>query len=49
MQHIKHLLLIFTFISLSICWWDKGHMLVSQIAWNHLTNTQRISPRDKLN
>ena len=30
-------------------WWDKGHMLVSQIAYNHLTDTQRTTPRDKMN
>lgn len=30
-------------------WWDKGHMLVSQIAYNHLTATERIAPRDKFN
>lgn len=30
-------------------WWDKGHMLVSQIAWNHLTDTNRTQARDKLN
>lgn len=30
-------------------WWDKGHMLVSLIAYNHLTDTQRTTPRDNLN
>jgi hypothetical protein len=32
---------------LATAWWDKGHMLVSQIAYNHLTATDRIALRDK--
>ena len=41
--------LLFLLAVLSLAWWDKGHMLVSRIAWNHLTDTNRIEPRDKLN
>lgn len=36
-------------ILLATAWWDKGHMLVSQIAYNHLTNTNRAALRDKFN
>ena len=27
-------------------WWDQGHMLVSQIAYEHLTDTQRETNRE---
>ena len=36
-------------LATSLAWWDKGHMLVSQIAWNHLTDTSRQAYRDQLN
>jgi len=26
-------------------WWDQGHMLVSQIAYNHLADTNRQTQR----
>ena len=39
----------FLLLALSLAWWDKGHMIVSQIAWNHLEDTSRTGPRDKLN
>jgi len=28
-------------------WWDKGHMLVSQIAYNYLADTKHETARDK--
>ena len=28
-------------------WWDQGHMLVSQIAYDHLTDTQRETNREQ--
>lgn len=36
-------------VLLANAWWDKGHMLVSQIAYNHLTATDRTVARDKFN
>ena len=40
--------LVFLLVSAQ-AWWDKGHMITSQIAYNHLTDTQRTIPRDKFN
>lgn len=41
-------LIVFCCVALlASAWWDKGHMLVSQIAYNHLTNTDRLTARDK--
>lgn len=34
---------------LALAWWDKGHMLTSQIAWNYLTDTNNLNARDKFN
>jgi len=34
---------------LTHAWWDKGHMLTSQIAWNYLTDTNNLNARDKFN
>ena len=34
---------------LTNAWWDKGHMLTSQIAWNHLTDLNNLNARDKFN
>ena len=42
-------LIFLTLLCICLGWWDKGHMLVSQIAWNHLTDTARTTQRDKLN
>lgn len=42
-------LLCLTLLITSNSWWDKGHMLVSQIAWNHLTDSNNINARDKFN
>jgi len=47
MIKLNTLLLICCFTLLATAWWDKGHMLVSQIAYNHLTATDRIALRDK--
>jgi hypothetical protein len=43
------ILLYATIILMAEAWWDKGHMLVSQIAWNHLTDTNNTNARDKFN
>ncbi len=45
-----NIILLLAAVAISVqAWWDKGHMLVSQIAWNHLTDTKRTSVRDRLN
>jgi hypothetical protein len=44
---LNTLLLLCSLLLLTQAWWDKGHMLVSQIAYNHLTSTNRIPLRDK--
>lgn len=43
------IILVALIIFSSHAWWDKGHMLVSQIAYNHLTETQQTTARDKFN
>lgn len=43
------LLLLACTLLLANAWWDKGHMLVSQIAYNHLTDTKQTAARDKFN
>lgn len=43
------LLLLACLLSGGLAWWDKGHMLISQIAYDHLTDTGDISIRDKFN
>jgi hypothetical protein len=40
------ILLVCTLLSAQ-AWWDKGHMMVSQIAYNYLTDTNRAAARDK--
>lgn len=42
------LCLAFT-VLIANAWWDKGHMLVSQIAYNHLTDIMQTAARDKFN
>ena len=42
------ILLLFSLVLLSEAWWDKGHMLTSQIAWNHLSDNN-LPARDKFN
>ena len=32
---------------LSQAWWDKGHMLVAQVAYDHLTARNSIGARDR--
>lgn len=44
---LKNIILVSFLILISNAWWDKGHMLVSQIAYNHLTQTNRIDARDQ--
>ena len=46
---MKYIILALLMIAQAYAWWDKGHMLVSQIAYNHLTDTGRTEPRDKIN
>jgi hypothetical protein len=47
MMKLNTLLVLCCLALLANAWWDKGHMLVSQIAYNHLTATDRIALRDK--
>ena len=46
---MKIIILLAAILLSASAWWDKGHMIVAQIAWNHLTDTARTEPRDKLN
>lgn len=48
MTKISVILLLAMTIIAANAWWDRGHMLVSQIAYNHLTDTNRQNARDKL-
>jgi hypothetical protein len=47
MLKLNTLLLLCCLSLLASAWWDKGHMLVSQIAYNHLTATGRTAARNK--
>jgi hypothetical protein len=49
MLKLNSLLLLSLTLLLANAWWDKGHMLVSQIAYNHLTNTNQVAVRDRFN
>jgi hypothetical protein len=49
MIKLNGLVILCCTVLLAAAWWDKGHMLVSQIAYNHLTNTNRLTARDKFN
>lgn len=48
MRTFSVILLLASIIGAAYAWWDRGHMLVSQIAYNHLTDTNRQNARDKL-
>jgi hypothetical protein len=48
MVKISVILLLAMVMIAANAWWDRGHMLVSQIAYNHLTDTNRQNARDKL-
>ena len=43
----KALLLLCCLLLSTQAWWDKGHMLVSQIAYNHLQDTHRKDQLDQ--
>jgi 3-methyladenine DNA glycosylase AlkD len=49
MNKLAALLLLASLMSVGLAWWDKGHMLISQIAYNHLTDLGATSIRDKFN
>ena len=50
MNHLAtKLTLLACLLALTASWWDKGHMLVAQIAYNRLTDAQQFRARDKFN
>lgn len=48
-MQLKILLALLSLLALAQCWWDKGHMLTSQIAWNYLTDNNITDSRDRFN
>lgn len=49
MLKLNTLLLLSLTLLAANAWWDMGHMLTSQIAYNYLTETQQTGARDKFN
>jgi len=47
--HLNIVILVACTLLSAQAWWDKGHMLVSQIAYNYLTDTHRETARNKFN
>lgn len=39
--------LLLTLLGLASAWWDKGHMLVAQIAYNRLSEGKQFFSRDQ--
>lgn len=39
--------LLLCLLGLAAAWWDKGHMLVAQVAYNRLTDTKQYYARDQ--
>jgi hypothetical protein len=49
MQMSKFMLVLVLLAAGAQAWWDKGHMLTSQIAWNRLTELGHTQARDNFN
>ena len=44
---VQRVVLLCGLVLLTQAWWDKGHMLISQIAYNYLQDTHRKDQLDQ--